>query len=304
MTRPTTEGLKSDALRAALQGALQGDTARLEALLARHGGMPGPKPNLKLAAAFGIELGALPGSLAPLLSKFGDDDAAPDDPRVFLPIAAAHGWAQRLRAEREVEPAWRALEQLAADERGPVRVGTLDALLAFTLRDGGSDQLVARAIGWLDSNDRELMFGAAALVIEALADPRVVAGIREHEQLLDYLARAIDKVARAARSAERSEGRRRVLTSLPGALALVIALVRSGERGLRWFEEQCGRASHPDVRLAFSQALIRLHKIPQAPAGTIVEGLRQALTVSAKPLRDPTLVRPGTGRGRRSRNTR
>jgi hypothetical protein len=80
--------------------------------------------------------------------------------------------------------------------------------------------------------------------------------------------------------------------------------VRSGERGLRWFEEQCGKASHPDVRLAFSQALIRLHKIPQAPAGTIVEGLRQALTVSAKPLRDPTLVRPGTGRGRRSRNTR
>ena len=304
MNRATTEGLKSEALRAALQDALNGDPARLSDLLARHGGMPSPRPNLKLAAAFGAELGDLPGALAPLLKRLGDDDAAPDDARVFLPIAAAHGWAHRLRNEREVEPAWAALEQLAADERGPVRVGTLDALIGLSLREGGADALIARALRWLDSDDRELCFGAAALVIEALADPRVLGATRDQEQLLDYLGRAIAKVADSPRSAERSEGRRRVLTSLPGALAATIALVRGGERGLRWFEEECGRAKHPDVRRAFSQALIRLSNIPQAPSGATVDGLRKALSDSAKPLRDPTLVRPGTGRGRRSRNTR
>lgn len=304
MNRPTSEGLKSEALRAALDEALQGDPARLEALLARHGGLPGPRPNVKLAAAFGAELGPMPGVLAPLLRRLGDDDAGAESPRAFLPIAAAHGWANRVRNDREVQPAWDALEALAADPRGPVRVGTLDALINLCLREGGTDALVARATRWLDTDDREICFGAAALVIEALADPRVMGQVRAPDALLDYLAQAIAKIADAPRSAERSEGRRRVLTSLPGALAAVIAQVRSGERGLRWFEEACGAASHPDVRQAFSQALLRLAQIPQAPTGAVIEGLRKALSDSAKPLRDPTRVRPGTGRGRRSRGTR
>lgn len=298
------EGLKSDALRSALAEALSGSPLRLEDLLARHGGMPGPKPNLKLAAAFGVEIAELPGSLSPLLTRLGGEDAAPDTPRVFLPIAAAHGWAQRLRAGREVEPAWRALAELSADERGPVRVGTLDALVTLATREGGADTLIERALGWLGEDDRELAFGAAALVIEVLGDARVLAVVRDHEALLGYLSEAIDKIARAPRSAERSEGRRRALTSLANTLASVVALVRAGDRGLRWFEAECERAKHPDLRAAFSHTLRRLNKMPQAPGTVVVDALRQALDGSAKPLRDPTLLRPGTGRGRRSRNSR
>lgn len=298
------EGLKSEALRAALVDALAGSPARLEDLLTRHGGLPGPRPNVKLAAAFGVELGSLPGTLAPLLTRLGAEDAAPTDGRVFLPIAAAHGWAHRLREGREVEPAWRALEELAADERAPVRVGVLDALITFAMREGGADALVARADRWLESEQRELCFGAAALVIETLGDARVLSVVRDEEALLAYLSRAIDKVADAPRSAERSEGRRRVLTSLANALAAVVGVVRGGERGLRWFEAECERAAHPDIRASLSQALIRLAKIAQAPSVAVVDALRGKLESSAKPLRDPTLVRPGTGRGRRSRNTR
>jgi len=298
------EGFKSDALRTALSEALAGQPLRLEELLCRHGGMPSPKPNLKLAAAFGVELAELPGTLAPLLARLSGDDAAPDTARVFLPIAGAHGWAQRLRAGREVEPAWRALAELCADERSPVRVGTLDALITLATREGGPDALVERALGWLDESDRELAFGAAALVIEALGDARVLAMVRDHEALLAYLSQAIDKVANAPRSAERSEGRRRALTSLGGTLASVVALVRAGDRGMHWFEAECERAKHPDVRAALSQALRRLPNIPQAPTTSVVETLRKTLEGSAKPLRDPSRVRPGTGRGRRSRNTR
>jgi hypothetical protein len=298
----TSEGLKSEALLAALQEALRGTSQRLEDLLARHGG--GPRPNLKLAAAFGAEVGALPGELAPLLDRLGAEDAAPDDWRVFLPVAAAHGWTHRLREGREVEAGWRALLELAADERGPVRVGTLDALITFAAREGSADELIARARAWLTVDDRELRFGAAALVVEALGNAKLLSVVRDHEALLDYLSEVIDIVADAPRSAERSDARRRVLTSLALALASVVATVRSGDRGLTWFEEQSARAKHPDVRKALSSALIKLSSVPQAPPAARVDELRKILEGSAKPLRDPTLQRPGTGRGRRSRNTR
>jgi hypothetical protein len=296
------EGLKSEALLAALQEALRGSSVRLEDLLARHGGVA--RPNVKLAAAFGAELATLPGTLAPLLQRLGGDDAAPDDPRVFLPVAAAHGWMHRLREGREVEAAWSALMELAADERGPVRVGTLDALITFAAREGSADELIARARDWLTAEDRELRFGAAALVIEALGDSRLLSVVRDHEALLAYLSEAIDVVADAPRSAERSEARRRVLTSLGLGLASVVATVRAGDRGLAWFEEESARAKHPDVRKALSAALIKLASIPQGPPAARIDELRTKLEGSAKPLRDPTLKRPGTGRGRRSRNTR
>ncbi|HEX5658189.1 MAG TPA: hypothetical protein VFX59_13385, partial [Polyangiales bacterium] len=236
----TGDGLKSEALLAALQEALRGSSTRLEDLLARHGGVG--RPNVKLAAAFGAEVATLPGPLAPLLHKLGGEDAAPDDARVFLPVAAAHGWTHRLREGLEVEAAWSALVELAADERGPVRVGTLDALITFAAREGSADQLIDRARQWLFVEDRELRFGAAALVIEAIGDSKLLSVVRDHEALLTYLSEAIDVVADAPRSAERSDARRRVLTSLSLALASVVAVVRAGDRGLVWFEEQSARA--------------------------------------------------------------
>ena len=38
--------------------------------------------------------------------------------------------------------------------------------------------------------------------------------------------------------------------------------------------------------------------------GVVAEQLKQTLEGSAKPLRDPSRVRPGTGRGKSSRRTR
>jgi hypothetical protein len=303
MTRPD-EGLKSEALRAALKDALSGNSRQLEQLLMRHGGLRGRGPNVKLAAAFGAEVARLPGSLAPLLDKFGKDDAAPDTARVFLPVAAAHAWAQRLREGHEVEAGWAALEELAGDERSPVRVGVLDALIELSIRDGGADELIARATSWLDGENREQAFGGAGLVIEAVGDKRVLTVVRDHEALLSYLSSVLDKTADAPRSAARSEGRRRVLTSCASTLAAVVALVRSGERGFKWFQAECERATHPDVRAALSQALLKLSHVAHAPSGAVIDILRKTLEDSAKPIRDAARVRPGTGRGKRSRMTR
>ncbi len=295
MATGSGEGLKSDEIRGALREALGGRAARLEDLLSRAGGALDPRPNLKLAAAFGAELAAEPGTVTLLLSRLGGDDAAPDTARVFLPIAAAHGWAGRLRAGRDEEAAWAALAELAADERAPVRIGVLDALLSLTVADGAADTLIARAVSWLDIEDRELRFGAAALVIETLGDPRVFARVSDPQAMFDYLSRVIAEIADAPRSAERSDARRRVLLSLPRTLIAVVA--RGGDS---WFEEECRQASHHDVRHALSTALARLAGAKSA----VVDTLRRSLASTSKPPRDPSRIRPGTGRGKASRRIR
>jgi hypothetical protein len=297
------EGLRSEALKQALNDALAGKPARLEDLLARHGGLPGPRPNLKLAAAFGAEVGALPGELMPLLLRLGHDESR-DGAKVFLPIAAAHGFAGRLREGREVETSWAELCLLAADERGPVRIGTLDALRSLCVREGGADELVRRATEWLDSDDRELRFGSAALALEALSEPRVMATLRDSDALFAYVSAAIDMVADAPRAAERIEGRRRVLVSLPGLLAAIVVHLTRGDAGLAFLEAECTRNDHPEVRAALSDALQRLRASGHSERGPALEALRKAMEDSAKPLRHAAMVRPGTGRGRRSRKTR
>ena len=303
LSAPTNEGLKSEALRQALREALAGKPAALEDLMCRYGGGNSAHPNLRLAAAFGAEMAALPETVGRLLSRLGADDAAPDTPQVFLPIAAAYGWVGRLRAGMDIDRAWPALAELAADERVPVRLGTLDALGSFALHAGGGDALVARALVWLDDEDRERCFGTAALVVEVFANRQVLAALGDLSPLLDYLSRVIATVAGASRSAERSDNRRRLLSSLPPTLAAVAVGVGGDQRGAAWLEVECTQARHPDVREALSTAILQSrHKAQgQRQSDAVTARLRAALEGSAKPARDPTRKRPGTDRGKASR---
>ncbi|MFT3756499.1 MAG: hypothetical protein QM769_11245 [Pseudoxanthomonas sp.] len=111
-------------------------------------------------------------------------------------------------------------------------------------------------------------------------------------------------MADAPRAAERSDGRRRLLLSLPKTASAVVSTLRAGERGLEWFVAECERAEHPDVRKALSVAIEHLRTSGKAQGTQAVELARKTLEGSAKPLRDPTRVRQGTGRGKHSRRTR
>ncbi len=308
MSRASTqEGFRDEALRAALAAALAGKPAALEDLLRRRGDGHGARPNFRLAAAFGTEISALPGSAARLLDRLGANDAAPDTADVFLPIAAAHGWVGRLRVDRlghEVGAAWAALALLAGDERTPVRLGALNALASFARHPGGGDALLAQAIDWLELDDREVRFGAAGVVVEVFADRQALAALAAPETLLDYLSRAIAAVAGAPRAAERSDARRRLLLALPRSLATVAAGLRAGDRGAAWLEEECRNARHPDVRGALSKAVVLLADRSSGQGAAMAQGLRAALEGSAKPPRDPTRIRPGAARGRSSRPMR
>src|SRR3954451_12184788 len=92
------EGFRSQALQAAFATALAGNPTPLEDLLSRYGGGADPRPNFRLAAAFGAEAESRSAVVPRGLARSAADDAAPDTARVFLPIAAAHGWVGRLRA--------------------------------------------------------------------------------------------------------------------------------------------------------------------------------------------------------------
>jgi hypothetical protein len=303
MSPGPSEGLRNDALRAALVGALTGKIAPLEDLLCRAGGH-GTRPNLRLAAAFGAEMMSLPGTVAPLLRRLGGNDAAPDTPPVFLPVAAAHGWVGRLRADREVGSAWDALAALAGDERMPVRIGTLDALTSFVTRPRGADTLVARAGDWLEIEDREICFGATAVVIEVFANRQALAGLSDPQPLLDYLSRAIAAVAGAPRAAERSDARRRLLLALPKTLGAAVIAFGAGHRGATWLEEECRSAKHPDLRAALSNTILALGDKASGQGAALAQQLRSTLEGSAKPPRDPTRKRPGAARGKSSRPMR
>jgi hypothetical protein len=298
--------LKSEALKQALAAALQGRRANLEVLLARHGGMPAPRPNLELAAAFGTELASVPGDVLPLLLHLTRSDAAPDTAEIFLPIAAAYGWSALIRTRRDTAAAWEALPELLADERAPVRLGVRDALVQLAGQPGQADRLVARGLAWLtDIEDREPRFGVAALLVDVLADRTVLANLSDAPALRAYLSGVLADAALAPRTASRMESYRRVLAALPRALAAAVSHGSAATGGASaaeaWLVEECGRATHPPVRDALSSAIAQLRLPAHGQGAGVVAGLRKALQQSAKPPRDPTLIRPGLGRGKRSR---
>ncbi|HET6332728.1 MAG TPA: hypothetical protein VFG30_05920 [Polyangiales bacterium] len=296
------DGFRNEALRSALRNAVGGKRTALEELLMRHGGLPGPSPNLKLAAAFGAEIGLIPESTHRLLTDFGDEPSPQESPRAFLPVAAAYGWTAQLRSGRDVEVAWSGVLEIAADSRRPVRLGMIAALRELCSTGEAADALVAHAVEWLEHEDVAIRFSASAVVLEVLTDSHVMGAVRDLDGFLAYVSHGIDMVTDASRSAERLEGRRRMLTSLSSLTAAMAKQLRAADRGADWLAAECERAKHPDVRAALSQALLTLAK-SNVPRGT-VERLRKVLEASAKPLRDHARVRPGTGRGRKTRTIR
>ncbi len=152
---------------------------------------------------------------------------------------------------------------------------------------------------WLEHDEREISFGASAIVLEVLSDTRVLKHVRDLDRLFAYLSAAIDLLTSATRAASRLEGFRRMHATLTKVAAAVVSHVRAG-RGADWFAGESERASDPLIRAALSDALLQLSNVPRAT----VDRLRKTLEASAKPLRDASRVRPGSGRGRRSRPIR
>ena len=300
------EGIRSEELRAALEDALRRKPSRLAELLARHSGQPGPRPNLPLAQAFGDELAQRPpretAAVLAVLAPLAADDSAPDTSRVFLPMAAACGYASLVRAGIAVGQAWSSLAALGADERAPVRLATGHALAALAARaPRGGDLLVAAMGDWIGEGgapieDRDTRWGALATALDAIAERGALTSVAERSRLLGIVSAWITELAEAPRAAERSDARRRSLASISVAAALFAKDIHGAADGVAWLETECARARHPDLRKAFELALERLGKRGASERVEVLARLKAALASSAKPPRDPTLERKGTRR--------
>jgi hypothetical protein len=293
-------GLGSDELKRLLALALGGRTDELAFWMTRLGGQPGPRPNLALASGFGAEAAAHGDRALRLLALFAGNDAAPDTGEVFLPMAAANGYAQLVVRERCVRAAWLALFDLAADERAPVRIATGTALIEVCAKKG-TDAFVAEVETWMQDERRDQRWGALAVACDVLADRRALDALKERTRWLDVLTALLADLADAPRAAERSDARRRVLAALPAPLALVAQSFRGSPSGVEWLDAQCREAKQVDVRSALDHALARLRKRGASEKVETLVALDAALASSAKPPRDPSRIREGTGRGKKRR---
>lgn len=297
------ELVRSEELRRAIDDAVARRPSRLGELLARHGGQPGPRPNLTLAQAVGDALALRTAREATaVLGPFADVDAAPDTGTVFLPMFAAWGYVALVREKKAEAEAWSRLALLGADERAPVRLATMHALASLAARDPrGGDLLVGAMASWLGRDgfpleDRDVRWGALATCLDAIAERGALTTVRDRSALLSVVSEWITELAEAPRAAERSDSRRRGLASLTVAAALFVKDVRGEADGAAWLEAEHARARHPDLRRAFEGSLERLSKHGSSQRPEVLERLRSALASSAKPPRDPTLERKGTRR--------
>ncbi|MBX7196688.1 MAG: hypothetical protein K1X94_31840 [Sandaracinaceae bacterium] len=298
-SRREASAIRSEELRRALDDAAKRKPSRLGELLARHSGLPGPKPNLALAQAVAEDLATRPPREALLvLAPLADDDAAPDTAHVFLPMVAAWGYVA-LHGQAE---SWRRLATLGADERAPVRLSTGHALASFAARTPqGGDRLVGAMAAWLGDDgfpveDRDVRWGALATALDAIAERGALTTVSDRARLLELVSRWITELADAPRAAERSDARRRSLASISVAAALFAKDVHGVADGVAWLEAECARARHPDLRRAFEGSLERLAKRGASERVEVLTRLKGALESSAKPPRDPTLERKGTRR--------
>lgn len=303
-TRAEAAALKSGELKRALGEAIAGQPKRFEALCAFHSGLPGPKPALSLAAAIGETLAAEPRG-EPVLMRLRDHDAAPDRAEVFLPIVAAHAYAALIRSRPDPD-AWRALATLAADEREPVRKGTVHALAAIARAPGGADAIVRTMDDWSWEEDRELRWGSLAVGLDAIGEARAEATLGERAKYLEVVSKLAADLADAPRAAERIDARRRALGALGDASARIGAS-RGEPDGIGWLLGELEKARHPDLRRAFERTLERLRARGDAQKSETLVRLDAALASSAKPPRDPDRIRTdlrGRGKKHRTRGNR
>ncbi len=309
------EGLRSQAMQEALQEALRGRDTSLETLLARHGGMPSPNPNLKLAVAFGAEIGNVAKGALRLLDRLATCDAESDVAHAFLLTAAAYGYGARINFPAESEACWLGLARLAADDRPPARLGAQETLQSLSLQPGGADELVRRATDWigldpdiaLAKRQREaedvIGLGAATLGLLVLGQARILPLVKDRAALFALFERALLVIEQAPRSAYRNEEFRRFQDTLPLTLASSLAHL-GGTQTETWMHDMCVNAREPWVREVLSNTIVRLRSKGYNQPASMTDRLRIALEGSAKPLRNAARVRPGTGRGKATRKIR
>jgi hypothetical protein len=209
-----------------------------EPYLLAESGLPGPRGNLELAAAFAAEASA---SQIRRYAALSPEQAPGGTAREFLAVCGVLGLGRFLVAGEE--KAARLLRARAADPRWRVREAVAMALQ--TLGDADIPRLMSMAAEW-----RSGTFFEQRAVVAGLCEPRLLrattparATIKILDQITAGLAKAADR---------REEGFKVLRQALGyGWSVAVVALPEEGKKKFeRWFRED-----DPDVRWVLGENL-------------------------------------------------
>ncbi|MCU0690686.1 MAG: hypothetical protein MUF54_04730 [Polyangiaceae bacterium] len=285
----------ASSLEQGLQLAAAGDMEPLATWLARRGGLPGPRANVRLARAVAEELVQAGAPLRPVRAQMLAKDAsvAPETTaEVFLPmvgVLALGVEASRASAAAERTQLVQQLHRHAEDPRRHVRHAVVLALQTVLLAhpEQGVEELAAWTDGYLHAE--------AALL--ALCQAEVLARLRSPKGVLGRLREAFSLASEANRAHQRSHGFRSLLRTLPTSIA--IAGKRFPADVTQWLT-MCATEQAPHMREVVDAAVADLRRVGLRQAD--VEGIAQALEASTPPPRDPrSYVGPTRARGRKAR---
>lgn len=290
MRAPTSQGFRNDALPRALDEAIGGDARSLFELLARLGGLPGPRPNEGIIAAFAVECGARGAKADALVARMArlDVDAAPGATKYeIIPICAVAALGARGALEPTAMRVLSTLHDCAEDLRYRVRDEVAKALARIGEQRG--EPLVHDVSDWMDG------FFHAAAVLEALASPKWLARIGAPDAVIARLDEAFVLARDAPRAAARYPGFKALLDGL--AKAPVEAAARFGVPVFNLLERWS--ASKDPAMRAIVEKVTGSQKLAGRFAKEIAR-VRAALATTEAPRRDPrTYVGPTRGRGRK-----
>ena len=288
-------GFRNEALTLALDQAIGGDTRALYELLARVSGLPGPRANMGLVAAFASECvarGAKADALVTQMSTMHVDTAPGASKYEILPMCGVAALGARAAGDATAHRALATLHECAEDLRYRVRECVAEALVR--IGEARGEALAHDLAGWMDG------FFHAAAVLSALSDAAWLTKIANPEVVIARLDEAFLLAKGAARAAARYPGFKAlidVLSTAPAAAALRFG-VPVFDMLLRW-----SAVKDPVLREVVEKSLGG-SKLAGRFAPEVAR-VRAALDATAPVRRDPlTYVGPTRNRGRKGRGGR
>ena len=284
---PRIEPLRNAAIASALEQALvRAKHDELGALLVRAGGLPGPRPNWRLAWAFAHSVAAAHGRADALVADLVAMDSRRAPPRSaleFLPVVGVFCVAARALVAPSLGPELDRLASMAEDPRHLVREAVVLALVE--LASERSEELVPLLGAWMAA------YLPAAVALTALSARPWLDRIASAGSLIARLDEAFSLAENAGRADRRSQGYRALVDALSPAVTKIME--RFSGPTLAWLETHVATEDVP-----LRQALHEI--IDHAPSRSQLESVRAGLDANDPPRRDPrTYVGPTRRRGSR-----
>jgi hypothetical protein len=290
--KKTGEGLRNEAISAALEQAIRGRTDALYKELTAVSGLPGPRMNLAVAQAFATDCakhGEAADRLIFRMAALTPEEARGASAREFLPVCGVLAMGARAAKEKSLRTkVLNQLHELAEDSRFRVREAVPFALARIGAKMG--EDLGDMVEHWMNG------YFHAAAVLKGIGQQEWLAKCEMYYVPINLLHDGFWLAHEAPRSAQRYPGYKALIEALvetPIAVALRFNLPMMDR--LQIWADQVGT---PEMRDVITR-IIR-NKQLKAHYGDEIKRITETLAASRKPPRDPTRIIQGMrGRGQK-----